>query len=224
MANLFEKEFGLPLPQCCSQGSCCKGASPSKPYHQLLERAAQGDDFARGFFSIMTPYQSHQDAEKIVPGIVERTLRAAEKQVEFKISADVVFYSCRYQTTDNRCGVWEDRPQFCRDYPDTPFVVMAPGCAFETWGAACKEKYNAMTTEVSQLKSLKAELARLKALQGIAAMDADPDNLQTVPWNIKDFPGSPTGVQQLAAGTENLSLLLSMTNLYVTSPLRSFFF
>lgn len=206
MANLFEKELGIPQPKCCSHGACCKGASPSTPYYQLLARAAAGDDFAQGFFSIMVPYTSHQEAEQVVPGIVQRTLDAAKKQPDaFQSDEDIVFYQCRYQTADNKCGVWEDRPQFCRDYPDTPFVVMAPGCAFEPWAKACKEKYNAMKDEVAKLKELKEELASLQARQ------------------------TSTHTQEITIETdhtrlERLSLILSLTRLYITSPLRSFSF
>jgi Fe-S-cluster containining protein len=215
MANLFEKELGIPLPQCCSHGDCCKGASPSTPYHQLLVRAVDGDEFARGFFSIMVPYQNHQDAEHIVPGLVQRTLAAAKKQADvFQSDEDIVFYHCRYLTADNKCGVWEDRPQFCRDYPDTPFVVMAPGCAFEPWAKACKQKYNAMTDEVAKLKELKQELAALHAIQ----TQSNPETrLET--GSIQ--PVSPTPIGQ---DTEQLSLVLSMTDLYLASPFASFYF
>jgi Fe-S-cluster containining protein len=201
MANLFEKELGIPLPQCCSQGDCCKGASPSKPFHQLLKRAATGDEFARGFFSIMEPYASHEAARKVVPGLVERTLAAARKSQEFENNEDdVVFYHCRYLQADNKCGVYEDRPQFCRDYPDTPFVVFAPGCAFESWGTACREKYNEMKEEVAKLKAMKEELASLQAC-GKEYTNIDEKNL--------------------SSDNTSLSLVLSLTNLYLASPLYS---
>lgn len=228
MPNAFEKAFGIPLPKCCNTGACCKGASPSTPYHQLLKRASQGDDFARGFFSIMVPYQSHSEAEAVVPGVVSRTLKASEKLDEFKSPDDIVFYRCQYQTEDNRCGVWEDRPQFCRDYPDTPFVVMAPGCAFEPWAKACKEKYFELKEEVAQLKELKAELAELKSLQ---EKNTDETNVSTMaeehafisstycPSDTKiDAPNS------WSHNADNLSLVLSLTRLYVASPLKSMYF
>jgi Fe-S-cluster containining protein len=209
LPNPFEKELGIPLPKCCSLGSCCKGASPSTPYHQLLKRASDGDDFARGFFSIMVPYKTHSEAEAVVPGVVERTLKAAKKLEEFKSPDDIVFYQCQYQTADNKCGVWEDRPQFCRDYPDTPFVVMAPGCAFEPWAKACKEKYLALKDEVAQLKTLKAELDTLKSTQTTYR-----------PANTKiDAPFLEShNADDLESG---LSLVLSLTNLYISSPLSS---
>lgn len=240
MPNAFERELGIPLPKCCSNGACCKGASPSTPYHQLMQRAREGNDFAQGFFSIMVPYATHAEAEAVVPGLVERTLKAALKQPDvFKTPDDLVFYQCRYLTPDNKCGVWEDRPQFCRDYPDTPFVVMAPGCAFESWGAACTKKYNEMKAEVEKLKELKEELAALKAIQ-------DPtQNLGGIPGKPHAaFPGkaqtnSLSNIEAPPYGdvhtkidayfcapdnTANLSLVLSLTSLYVTSPLRAFSF
>jgi Fe-S-cluster containining protein len=202
MSNVFENVFNLPKPQCCSNGDCCKGASPSKPFHQLMERAAKGDEFARGFFSIMIPYESHEEARKVVPGLVERTLNAARKSPDFpNPEEDVVFYHCRYLLPNNFCSVHEDRPQFCRDYPDTPFVVFAPGCAFESWGQACREKYLQMKEEVTQLKDLKDELHALK----------ETSNLYT---NVDE----PNGSEDNTA----LSLLLSLTDLYLATPLQSY--
>ncbi len=206
MPNAFEREFKLPLTKCCGLGDCCKGASPSTPYYALLKRAAEGDAFAQGFFSIMLPYPNHEAARKIVPGLVDRMLKAATKLENFNSPEDIVFYHCRYLLPDNRCGVHEDRPQFCRDYPDTPFVVMAPGCAFEAWGQACKEKYNALKAEVDELKTLKAELAKLKAEAGAdAEMDSAFDS---------------QGVDAPLPGSHNDAVSLS----WYSSPLQSFLF
>jgi Fe-S-cluster containining protein len=232
MANIFEKEFGIPLPKCCNTGDCCKGASPSVPYHQLLAKAVAGEDFARGFFSIMVPYASHAEAERVVPGLVQRTIRASEKLEDFKSPDDIVFYRCRYQTADDKCGVWEDRPQFCRDYPDTPFVVMAPGCAFEPWAAACKDKYNAMKAEVSKLKELKAELAELYAQQAeqntvreeaVKTPEPDPMHPDLTAMDDENFEARRM-IQDVISNERplhTLSLVLSLTELYLSSPLRS---
>lgn len=215
MANIFEKELGIPLPKCCNTGDCCKGASPSVPYHKLMAKAAAGEEFAQGFFSIMVPYASHAEAEKVVPGLVQRTIKASRKLEDFKSPEDIVFYQCRYQTADNKCGVWEDRPQFCRDYPDTPFVVMAPGCAFESWGVACKDKYNEMKAEVAKLKELKAELAGLKAQQAALENNAEEEAAPV----SSDFNTELSQVLASQQELQTLSLVLSMTGLYVASPL-----
>lgn len=191
----------------------------------------------------MIPYASHQEAEQVVPGIVERSLRAVKKLNDFDGEKDVVFYHCRYQTEDNMCGVWEDRPQFCRDYPDTPFVVMAPGCAFESWGTACRKKYADLKEEVSHLKALKAELAKLQKLRNPAgSMEPEmPDSvratdegeltpaldsastalsLDSIDWeNLTSEPKLQAAYQH-----DSLSLMLSLTPLYVGSPLRSMYY
>ncbi len=207
MANLFEKELNIPKPKCCSTGDCCKGVSPSTPYWALLERAAKGDEFARNFFSIMIPYASHEEARTIVPGVVEKTLKAAEKLDDFPNNADdVVFYRCRYLQGDNRCGVHEDRPQFCRDYPDTPFVVMAPNCAYIPWGKACKKRYFQMKQDITQLARLRQEVQDLKSGH-ISASYIDADLFSSDNKSV-DING--------------LSLVLSLTNVYIGSPGYSF--
>jgi Fe-S-cluster containining protein len=220
MGNAFENALGIPLPKCCSLGSCCKGASPSTPYHQLFQRTVTPteDGFARGFFSIMIPYPSHEAAEAVVPGLVARTKEAAKKQAVFQSDSDLVFYHCRYLTPENRCGVWEDRPQFCRDYPDTPFVVMAPGCAFEPWQAACKQKFDVLKSEVETLKTLKTELSQLSLTQPALIQSA-----LTQPESC-NANAVTTAIAFPVPDTSMLSLLLSLTDLYIASPQRSFFF
>lgn len=204
-ASLFEVLFDEPKPACCSHGDCCKGTSPSVPYHQLWAKAAKGEAFARGFLSIMEAYPSHEAAAAVVPSVVERTLRAAAKSDAFASPEDVVFYHCRYLGADNRCTVYHDRPQFCRDYPDTPFVVFAAGCAFEPWAMACRQKHAALQAELSTLSSLKAGVAALKAGQG-EALAADAQALL-----------------ESAHRRRGLELYLQRSLLGIASPLFSWF-
>jgi Fe-S-cluster containining protein len=156
--TLFETLLGIKKPGCCSHGDCCKGASPSTPAKDLLLKAKEGNAFARGFFSIMEAYDSHEAARAVVGELVDRTLLAAEKSEAFTSVDEVVFYRCRYLLPDNRCGVYEDRPQFCRDYPETPFIVVPKGCAFEPWVKACKARYESLTLERERLLLLQSEL------------------------------------------------------------------
>ncbi len=200
--NPYETLFNLPKPKCCSTGDCCKGVSPSKPFYTLWQQAANGDEFARNFLAIMQPYTNHQAAQKIVPGVVERTLASAKTLDDFPNGEDdVVFYRCRYLQHDNRCGVHEDRPQFCRDYPDTPFIVMAPNCAYVPWAKACKAQYAKLKNDTEDAKALKEAL--LAAKRGEAAL---PEIANTT----------------IAALTEvdwaNWPWVLSLTPLYLTSP------
>lgn len=196
---------GIPMPKCNQQGCCCRGASPSVPYHVLLERAAQGDEFARNFFNQFVPYANHDEARKVGAGLVERTLKAAAQEPDFRGPEDVVFYKCRFIGDDNKCQIYEDRPKLCRDYPDTPFVVFAPGCAFETWGHQVKKRFAEIQEELKQMKTLQAELEVAQAEQKTIALDE-----QALDW--LDSPE-----QQL----HEMQIFLPLTKLYLASPLFS---
>ncbi len=199
-AESWVEATGVPLPTCKMQGCCCRGASPSTPFPKLMEKAANGDVFARDFFNIFIPYASHDEARAVVPGLVDKTLKAAEKQDEFESPDDVVFYHCRYIGEDNKCQIWEDRPELCRAYPDTPYVVFAPGCAFEPWAKAVKEKFNRMKDELEELKALRDELASNQGGTMYTKIDA-------LPWPEDNL--------------YNLSLVLLLTPTYIASPLTS---
>lgn len=192
---------GIPLPKCKMQGCCCRAASPSVPAHQLLQKAAAGEEFARNFFSIFVPHANHDAARAVVPGLVERTLKAARKDAAFASEEDVVFYQCRYIGEDNKCRIWEDRPDLCRAYPDSPFMVFAPDCAFEPWAHAVKARFEAMKAEVETLK---------------AARDA----------MLTDESGTDyTKIDAIVQADDNfysLSMVLLLTPVYLVSPLSSY--
>lgn len=215
--TLFEQLLNLPKPSCCSHGDCCKGASPSVPYHQLWEKAKNGDDFARGFLSIMVPYPSHAAARAVVPSLVEKTLNAAAKSEKFQTEADVVFYACRYLTKNNKCGVYEDRPQFCRDYPDSPFLVMASGCAFEGWSNQCRSKFKAMEAEVATLQTVQAQLQTLQGALSTPTMQEEWTDTSPVP--VIPLPTWLAEAQRNALLSETLRL----TSLWLASPAYSIF-
>lgn len=211
--NLYEKTFGIAKPKCCSTGDCCKGVSPSTPYHQLLKRAASGDEFARNFFSIMVPYKNHDEARAVVAGVVDKTIEACRKLQDFQNNEDdVVFYRCRYLQADNKCGIHEDRPQFCRDYPDTPFVVMSPNCAYVPWATACKKKYHQLKAQTETLKEQKIALeAELVEAVGVPCSQDDNSDKAFEPPNKK-----------AADNWEEMGWALSLTDLYLSSSMQSF--
>lgn len=159
--NKWEEYLGIAYPECKMTGQCCRMASPSFPAIKLLKKAADGESFARDFFNIFKPYDSIEEAKLISPGLVERALTQAKKSSVFDSVDQVVFFKCLFIGEDNKCMIYEDRPQLCRDYPDTPFLVMAPGCAFEGWSKDCKEKYKRMNEDLKYLKNLKEILSQL---------------------------------------------------------------
>lgn len=151
----WEKHLGVKYPTCKKLGRCCDMATPSSPAVEMLRKASEGDSYARDFLSIFQPYDSIDDVRLKAPEFVDRALDLASRSNKFKSSDQVVFFSCRYLEGKNQCGVYEDRPQLCRDYPDTPFLLMHPGCAFESWALECKTRYKIINSELSELKKIK---------------------------------------------------------------------
>ena len=156
--NIWQKEFDIEFPECKMTGQCCRVASPSTPAHKLLQKAAEGSMYAREFFNIFVPYPSHEAARLVSPGTVERSLACASTQEDFEDSSQVHFYKCLYLADDNKCKIHEDRPQICRNFPDSPFTVMPPGCAFEGWKKSCKDEYSKAKENLKFLKELQETL------------------------------------------------------------------
>jgi len=156
--NKWEEILGIKYPECRMTGQCCRMASPSTPAVKMLNKASDGNVTARDFFNIFQPYESLEEARLISPEVVEKSIAQALKSPKFDSADELVFYKCLYIGDDNKCRIHEDRPDICRDYPDTPFLVMPPGCALEQWSKDCKKKYYAMTKELNALKDLKEVL------------------------------------------------------------------
>ncbi|MDD3014254.1 MAG: hypothetical protein PHC34_11175 [Candidatus Gastranaerophilales bacterium] len=182
--NEWKKEFGIPYPKCKMTGQCCKCASPSISTVELLKKASENNDFAREFFSIFTPYKTIEEAKRENSAWVERCIESCKKPNNKVSEQDLYFYHCIYVSEDNKCLVWEDRPQLCRDYPGSPFLVMAPGCAYEQWSQICREKYKNLKVELEQLKQLKQELDDLKYQQRAINLLARIQRINNKDYNL----------------------------------------
>lgn len=113
------------LCSCCA--SCCNLASSEYSWEELIQKAENGDKFAKEFTSIFVPYESNDEARKIYPEYVS----LIEKQ--FENDSGIRFYHCPKIGADNLCTDYENRPQICRDFPNNPLVVFPPSCAFRKW-------------------------------------------------------------------------------------------
>lgn len=164
MKDLFEK-LNIPMPECNKCGSCCCCASSSVSYRTLLEKAASGEEFARDFFSIFIPYKNIEETKKLFPTIVERSIKAAEKEQNKLNPEELVFYKCRYYSEENQCLVYEDRPLLCREFPGSPFAILSDKCAFYNRSKECREKYKELKQQLSFLKKCKEELNNIKYRQ-----------------------------------------------------------
>lgn len=156
--------FGIDYPQCKMCGMCCRMASPSLPVVKMLAKAAEGDSFARDFLTIFEPI-SNEEARLLSSELYDNARLQAEKSPKFDNKEQVVFYKCRYLKGKNECLVYEDRPRLCRDYPDSPFLIMHPDCAFKEWSTKCKVSYKKINNELKALKNLHGTLSEVSKPQ-----------------------------------------------------------
>lgn len=193
----WAEKFNLPLPECNKCGTCCLCATPSKSYRELLKKASEGDEFAQNFFSIFIPYKNLEQAKKISKTIVERTLKSCQQGTNKIPPEEIVFYRCRHYHHKKQCLIYEDRPQLCRDFPGSPFVILNENCAFYEWAKKCKEAYKNLENELKNLKDYKKELDSLKRqkeyierLSIMKKMDEDHKFMLAVPCLSLVSPGS----------------------------------
>lgn len=161
----WSERFNILLPECNKCGSCCNCASPSASYLKLLEKAAAGEDFARNFFSIFVPYNNIEEVKNLYPNIVKRIINASMSGKNNTKSEDLVFYKCRYSSKEKQCLIYEDRPDLCREFPGSPYVLLSKNCAYYNWSMKCREKYKDLKKELDNLKKCKKELDNLKYQQ-----------------------------------------------------------
>jgi Fe-S-cluster containining protein len=156
--NKWSEVFGIAFPECKKTGNCCRYSFPSSSSIELIYKAAMGDEFARDYLSIFIPYSNINEVRKLNSGVVEKVLNALQKMKSENVD-NMVFYHCRFLAEENYCMIYEDRPSLCREFPDSPLLVLSPGCAYEEWAVKCKEKYNKLTEE---LEIHKKELENLR--------------------------------------------------------------
>lgn len=118
---------------CHMCGMCCKMASSDANYETLVQRAANGDEFARQFTSIFLPYASRDAARKVAPTVVDAALAEAVEETDGE--EQLFFYHCPYLGEDNRCTVYgtDKRPAICSSYPETPLSFVYENCAWYPW-------------------------------------------------------------------------------------------
>lgn len=86
-------------------------------------------------------------------------------------TAQGVMFRCSHLQPDNRCGIYDDRPMFCRKYPteDTLLMggVLAPGCGFT------------FKTKIAFQDVLQKTSKKKKLNPGTLLNDVGPDNVPT---------------------------------------------
>lgn len=135
-----ETETGeFPQYLCRMCGRCCRSITTYYTLDELKAMADRGSEEARVFMEIFKPYGSIEEAKKTVPDQIEQVLGELARSEGFDINK-VTFYYCPHVTDDNKCGIYEKRPECCRRAPTGPWACMPPGCGFEGWQFEEREK------------------------------------------------------------------------------------
>jgi len=146
--TLLERQW--PQNACDRSGECCRGAAQYLPWKNLLPLAAQGDITARAFLNQYIPYPDSKTAMTHAPHGVEASLSVA--RAKGYAEDDLVYYHCRFLKGKSECQIYEDRPKFCRTYPESPFGAIPSCCGYFSESQSC----------LSQIETMRAELTTLK--------------------------------------------------------------
>lgn len=120
-----------PQRLCLMCGKCCRLATTTIAYKELLTMVENDDEAAKDFLGIFEPYTSIDVAKEAHPEIVDNILRNLKNSPE--TITEVTFYKCKYILDNNLCGIYENRPELCERFPSSPWAVIPPGCGYEGW-------------------------------------------------------------------------------------------
>ena len=146
-----------PAALCNQCGKCCRMATPGLPQSRLQELAEQGHTEAQAFLDVFTPYPNLEAARQAMPDHVAK-VESSLAQDNHPYVSDLTFYHFRHIQPDNTCGIYEQRPMFCRQTPRNGWMVMPPGCGYEGWQFHQREQH------MWDIRQLKEHLFFLEAL------------------------------------------------------------
>ncbi len=129
----------FPQYLCKMCGKCCRSIISAYSREELKQMAENGSEEAKVFTEIFKAYDSIEEAKKVVPEQVEQVINELSQQENFDINK-ITFYYCPYITEDNKCGIYENRPDCCKRAPTGGWSCMPPGCGFEGWQFEEREK------------------------------------------------------------------------------------
>ncbi len=147
-----------PQELCLMCGRCCRVATTSTPYDELLKLQEAGDYGACEFLRVFVPYSSIEEARSVDARIVDNIINLKKIDGVYD-EQKMTFYRCKYITDDNLCPIYEERPELCKHCPSTPWSIVPPDCGFEGWLFMEREKAK------ERVRKAKEELYELKLLR-----------------------------------------------------------
>lgn len=113
--------------KCAQCGACCRLAVSEFSPSELLKRAKTGDKTAESFLETFEQYSEN------IPPVEFIAFVPDEAQENFE---NRYFYHCKkVKMKDGKyfCPVYDERPDVCRNFPDTPLENLPKTCAYNVW-------------------------------------------------------------------------------------------
>ncbi len=173
----YEENYLKKRPQslCKMCGRCCRVVTNAKyPYEEIKKMAADGNDYAKDFLKIFEPYPSIEAARQEDSSTVDNIIEQLKTDGKYN-EKNLTFYRCKYILDDNKCSIYEERPTLCVHCPSTGWVIVPPGCGFESWLFLQREedrqKVRRAKEELLELQLLKKKTTDINILQKIESVE-----------------------------------------------------
>ncbi len=140
---------------CKKCSLCCKIIIPKYNRDELHKRALNNDEEAKLFFNFFKKYKDIDSAWKVAPEYIEYILESLKAKPYFDIKLLDV-YSCSYITIDNICSIYEERPDFCKNFPYSGWETVPKHCGFQG------RLFEARENRKKAIRKLKEKLHELK--------------------------------------------------------------
>jgi len=157
----YEENYLNKRPQrlCKMCGRCCRVATNTKyTYDEIKKLASEDNESAKDFLKIFEPYPSIEAAREVDAAIVDNIIELLELDGNLDLE-NLTFYRCKYILDDNKCSIYEERPTLCIHCPSSGWVIVPPGCGFESWLFLKREE------DRQKVRRAKEELLELQLLK-----------------------------------------------------------
>lgn len=110
---------------CNKCGACCKLSVSEYSGLQLRQKALKGDKISEDFIKVFKPFEKIEDAKNANPEYFDL--------IENTINDNKAYYYHCTKLDENLCSDYENRPDFCKNFPNNPLKLLPPTCSYNKW-------------------------------------------------------------------------------------------
>lgn len=139
---------------CLKCGMCCKLITSEFNFSELVLMAENKNEQAEEFLKHFEPYTSEKELLDKAGNFYSLIKQKNIFRSNFTRETSIFFY-CKNLNDNNTCSVYNSRPQYCRQYPETPWTLIPENCGYHGYQFEQKEIIKRF---IRQLKELLEEL------------------------------------------------------------------